>query len=356
MSEFVFPYWVNNSSFVMSRGGVGLFGTECEPSTGVYCEWWTHEVGEEKNYGWPWFADETSSASGFDGTAVSRDGTKFASVEDDAAEWSGAARNVEIRLWSAGGAPGTVNNGNVPMPTFKCQINLPADPNTTIWYYNAGPTFSPDGTRLAFAEPDGVHIANVSNLDSCPSSAPLVIPGATQPFWSAADEAANAGYQQTGSGSGTQKAQPPARDRTAPRIAALTVTPRRFAVATRSPRSARASTAKGATIRYSLSEPARVVFDVERVSSGRRKGHRCVRATRALRKAPHCALKQSVGSLTGNSVSGANSLPFSGQIGHRKLKPGHYQLLATPTDAAGNKGASASAQFTVVGPARHRPR
>jgi hypothetical protein len=51
----------------------------------------------------------------------------------------------------------------------------------------------PDGTRLAFAEPDGVHVANVSNLSNCASvTAPLVIPGATQPSWSAADEAANA--------------------------------------------------------------------------------------------------------------------------------------------------------------------
>jgi hypothetical protein len=354
MSEFVFPYWVDNSSFVISRGGVGLLGSECERSTGLDCEWWTHEVGEEKNFGYPWFGDEASSATGFDGTAVSRDGTKFASVEDDAVEWGGAARNVELRIWSAAGAPGAANNGEVPMPTFKCQISLPPDPNTTIWYYNAGPTFSPDGTRLAFAEPDGVHIANVSNLDSCASvTAPLVIPGATQPFWSAADEAVDAGYQPPGGsrgGSGTAggsvQIQTPAPDRKLPTIAALAVTPRRFAVA--AGRSARASAARGATIHYSLSEPARVAFDVLRLSTGRRKGHRCVPATKGLRKAPHCVRTKTAGSWTAKSVSGANSLPFPGQLGRRKLKPGRYRLEGTPTDAAGNVGKPASAPFTVL--------
>jgi hypothetical protein len=204
---------VSNSVYVMSRGGDPGLGA-CDPAHGSFsCEWWAREVGQQLDYGYPWSADEGSSATGFDGLAVSRDGTKFASIEDDAADWLGAAHNVELKLWSASGVPDAANE-TVPAPALKCQIDLPADPDSTLWFDDAGPTFSPDGTRLAFAEPDGVHVADVSNLDDCGSiTAPLVLPGATQPFWSPAEEAANAGHpeptKETVPPPPSQKALPP---------------------------------------------------------------------------------------------------------------------------------------------------
>jgi WD40-like Beta Propeller Repeat len=315
MDEFVFPYWVSNSEYVISRGGVPLFGG-CDPGNAEYgCEWWAREVGQQADYGYPWAADPGSSATGFDGLAVSRDGTRFASIEEDAADWTGGAHNVELRIASASGTPNE-SNETVPAPTFKCQLSLPADPESTLWFDNAGPTFSPDGTRLAFAEPDGIHIADVSNLSNCASvTAPLVIPGATQPFWSAAEEAADAGFPQTGGRPGEPQVP---QDHTPPSLGALKIKPRRFS--------------HKATVSYTVSEPAHVTFEAQRLVASRLKTHRRTRPA---------------GRLSATAAAGTNTLPLTNRIGSRKLAPGRYRLLATPTDAAGNRGATKSASFAI---------
>jgi hypothetical protein len=342
MQDFMFPYWVNNSSFLISRGGV-QFDT-CDTTNGFNCEWWTHDLGDQANNGWPWFSDDASSASGFDGIAISRDGTKFVSVEDDGADHGGAAQNVELRLWAAAGAPTNANGGSVSTPTLKCTLTLPDDADSTLWYYNAGPSFSPDGTRLAFAEPDGVHIANVSNLNTCSSvTAPLVIPGATQPFWSASDEAANAGYVAP-PGPGPQ----PGPDQTAPQIGALGISPKRFAVGKASTAlSARKKrrTPQGAMVRYTLSEPASVTFAVERSVRGHKKGRACVKS---VKRGKACVLWVGQATLVRAGISGANQLAFSGRLGRHKLSPGGYELVVRAIDPAGNRSAKKTVRFTIV--------
>jgi hypothetical protein len=54
------------------------------------------------------------------------------------------------------------------------------------------------------------------------------------------------------------------------------------------------------------------------------------------------------GSFTVQGTLGVNSFRFSGRLSGRKLKPGEYQLVATPTDAAGNAGAAARKRFRIV--------
>ena len=353
MSSFVFPYWVDNSDFVVSRGGQPLVDSDGE--------WWTHDLGDQADHGFNWFGDPASYAepgntngwaTGFDGIAVSRDQTKAATLEEDAANWpDGAARKVAIRLWSAAGAP-TPAHSTVATPTFQCELDLPGDPGVTAWYDNAGPTFSPDGTRLAFAEPDGVHIANVSNLADCAGiSAPLVIPGATQPFWSAANESPNAGYvPPTGNGGSNGGTTTPGGDTTAPAIRAVTIRPRRFSVAggpaKRRGHARRAPS--GATVTYTLSEPARVTFVVEALATGRKRGASCVKATARLRHARRCVRVLRQGTLTRNGNRGANRLSFSGRIGRHSLAPGRYRLDVTATDAAGNRSGTKAVSFTIV--------
>jgi hypothetical protein len=352
MENFIFPYWVDNADYVASDDSA-LFDT-CDPGTGHNdCQWWVRDLGDPggANFGYPWFADPDTAAgpsnpsgwaTGFDGVAVSRDGTKVATLEEDAGNWTdGAARKVAIRLWSATGAPVSANGGSASAPVFKCELDLGGDPGVTSWYNSSGPSFSPDGTRLAFAEPDGVHIATVSNLNSCSSvTAPLVIPGATQPFWSAADEAANAGYVPPSPG------PQPGPDRTAPRIGVLRISPKRFAVSKKATAlSARKKrTPQGAIVRYTLSEPARVSFVVEQSLKGHRKGRACKRHGRGKR----CTLIVRKATLTRSGQSGANQLGFSGRLGSRKLSPGSYELVVRAVDAAGNRSGTKTVSFTIV--------
>jgi hypothetical protein len=74
-------------------------------------------------------------------------------------------------------------------------------------FTSASPTFTPDGSRLAWAEKDGVHFANTSDLGSCSAVTDgLLVAGAAYPFFGKADMSATAGVSQTGT-QGAQSAQ-----------------------------------------------------------------------------------------------------------------------------------------------------
>jgi hypothetical protein len=53
------------------------------------------------------------------------------------------------------------------------------------------------------------------------------------------------------------------------------------------------------------------------------------------------------GSFTRTGVAGKNSFHFTGRLAGRKLKPGRYRLVATPT-AAGQKGKPTASGFRIV--------
>jgi hypothetical protein len=52
--------------------------------------------------------------------------------------------------------------------------------------------------------------------------------------------------------------------------------------------------------------------------------------------------------LTRAAVTGANTVPFSGRIGRRKLAPGRYRVVVTVRDAAGNTSSPKTAAFRIV--------
>lgn len=118
----------------------------------------------------PWFDDATATwATGFD-AAASRAGTRLAVLEDDGAENDGTPTRLVLRLFSAD-APGAT-------PAFRCELQLsPGDDAGST-----SPTFSPDGTRLAWAEPDGIHVAQAD----CGHEQVVTLPGAWEPYWTPA--------------------------------------------------------------------------------------------------------------------------------------------------------------------------
>jgi hypothetical protein len=101
-------------------------------------------------------------------------------------------------------------------------------------------------------------------------------------------------------------------------------------------------------LRYTLSEPARVVFKIEQAVRGRRAGRACRKPTRANRRKLACTRFQRVGAFAQSGHAGANTKPFSGKLGRRVLTPGDYRLTLIARDAAGNVSQPKRLTFRVV--------
>jgi hypothetical protein len=139
----------------------------------------------------------------------------------------------------------------------------------------------------------------------------------------------------------------PAADTTAPALAATKITPTKFAVDKKStPVSARAK--KGAKFAWRLSEAAQVTLVIERSQPGRRKGRKCVKPSRKLRKARKCTRWVADGTLKRRALAGTGGTAFTGRIGKKALKPGKHRARITATDAAGNKSAERIVTFTIA--------
>ena len=113
----------------------------------------------------------------------------------------------------------------------------------------------------------------------------------------------------------------------APVLSRFRLVPRRFLVARRPRSSARRR--GGTQIRFRLSESARVKLTVQR----RRRGH-WVRA----------------GRFAVQGKAGPNRRRWSGRLHRKALRPGRYRMLATATDAAGQKSARARVRFRIRRP------
>ena len=108
-------------------------------------------------------------------------------------------------------------------------------------------------------------------------------------------------------------------------------------------------TVSAARVSFLVSEASSVVFRVQRKTSGRRSGSKCVAQTKANRTKRACTRWVAVkGSLTIRATAGANGIAFRGRIGATTLKPGSYRLSAVATDAAGNTSPIASRGFRIA--------
>jgi hypothetical protein len=108
----------------------------------------------------------------------------------------------------------------------------------------------------------------------------------------------------------------------------------------------------GTRVGYTLNEAASVSFKVTRRVRGRRvkRGKRrvCVKPTRKNRHKRRCTRTVTLkGGFTRTGAAGANSFRFTGRLRGRKLKPGRYRLVATPS-ANGVKGKPVSRAFRII--------
>ena len=104
---------------------------------------------------------------------------------------------------------------------------------------------------------------------------------------------------------------------------------------------------RGATLEYTLNEAATVRIVITGRLPGRKHGTSCLAPTKRLRHAKACIRTINFGTLTRTSHQGANTVAFSGRIGTKALKPGHYKATLTASSAAGTSQ-SITVNFTIV--------
>ncbi|HEX5781849.1 MAG TPA: hypothetical protein VFX80_07995 [Solirubrobacteraceae bacterium] len=137
--------------------------------------------GDAGNLVHGWFSDTAEGNPHTSGGDITRDRAKmaFATGENDST----------LTVYAVPQFPTTFRDGDAPVsarPNICYRYSGPVGKYST-------PTFSPDGGRLAWAEDDGIKIVSVPSfaggctLDGATPSAPLVIPGGSQPDWGPAD-------------------------------------------------------------------------------------------------------------------------------------------------------------------------
>jgi hypothetical protein len=150
----VAPSWIGNGRLLLSRD---VSAADEGETFSVY------DLGAD-NTAVGWFSDDASAwATGFD-AAASRDGSRLAVLEDDAAESDGTPTRVVLRVFDA--------------TSLRCELPLEAADT----YASASPSFSPDGSSVAWAQSDGIHTARAD----CSDERVVTLPGAWEPYWSGA--------------------------------------------------------------------------------------------------------------------------------------------------------------------------
>lgn len=102
----------------------------------------------------------------------------------------------------------------------------------------------------------------------------------------------------------------------------------------------------GMLVSYTDSAASLTTFTVKRSVPGVRAGGRCVAATHG-KKGRRCTRLVTIGSFEFHDRVGTEKFHFTGRLRRRKLKPGHYMLVAVPR-AAGHAGGSRSLGFQIL--------
>jgi hypothetical protein len=176
--ELESPSWIGSDRLLLSRD-VAALGS-------LSATFALYAVGGGDDSAADWFSDGRSDwASSFE-AAAARTGRRLAVLADDSAEFGGFPHRVELRVYDVDAPGGTAQP--------RCDIALAADESVG----HASPTFSPDGSKLAWAEPDGIHVAALGG--ACTAKVSVITqPGAWEPYWSPADDGSFAGRGPSGS-------------------------------------------------------------------------------------------------------------------------------------------------------------
>jgi DNA-binding beta-propeller fold protein YncE len=111
----------------------------------------------------------------------------------------------------------------------------------------------------------------------------------------------------------------------------------------------------GANVSFVLGQPASVAFEVERRLPGKRSpAGACVKSKTTVPGKQRCRLLVALpDDFSRAADAGTNGFRYNGRLGSRKLPPGNYLLVATPS-VEGVSGLDGSASFTIKPPPAKR--
>jgi hypothetical protein len=149
------------------------------------------------------------------------------------------------------------------------------------------------------------------------------------------------------------------KDNTAPTLGVVRLSNASFRVgpkATALAAARRKRTAVGTTVTTGVTERSTVLFEIDRIITGRKAAGDCVKdkakVLRRLKAGQRCTLALPVepGLERVAPRPGRVSFDFSGRIGTVALPAGPYRMVVIATDAAGNRSAPQRASFTILPP------
>jgi hypothetical protein len=118
------------------------------------------------------------------------------------------------------------------------------------------------------------------------------------------------------------------------------------------PKRSRERVKRGTRFRYLLSEASTVTIAIERRARGKRARARargrCVRPKHRNRKHKSCTRWLGAGVLKAVEQAGSQSMPFSGRLKSKALKPGKYRARVYAKDAGGARSSERRVSFRVV--------
>lgn len=161
-STFVNPRWIGNERLLVT-GGENWHVNTIDVAAGSQPVNWFND----RDY----FGDNSDMGEG----AISRDGRRVAAVHGYDGEWPGSVRRI---IWMNSATDVRTGTPPVANPEAVC-ITGPVR-----GLHN--PTWSPDGTGLAFTHPEGLHVARNVPTDTTRCAeygSTVLIAGATEPDW-----------------------------------------------------------------------------------------------------------------------------------------------------------------------------
>ena len=173
--DFTNPIWIDSSTFTISHAGPPVFGAH----------WGVHVVSAADNVGAGWSESQAPMNNMTANAVISRSGTEAVVFFDDASDYTdGKPRDVRLVVYENPSMPADFSAG---FGNPVCDVTLDATQFSDVGHLS--PSLTPDGTKVIWGDDRGVEVASLANTSDCTTITPqLLIPGASQPFYSKGNE------------------------------------------------------------------------------------------------------------------------------------------------------------------------